>query len=123
MTKYTLINPSDAIYFEVDGEIDEIAAAVAILFLGQGRYGLDGPDGCVVPIWLFGGHEEWFRDRGWDVNDAIAEKTDAAADFLDTLKYEGERTSMNNIGQRAAACAAALRKVKKGGAGDAEKAN
>lgn len=107
--KYELINPSDAIYFEGDFEPAVMGAAIA--FLGNGKYGLDDSNGNqVVPIWLFGGHEEWFRAHETTLDDVLTKKRADVAAFLDTLTYAGERSSLNNIGARAKAIAEALRK-------------
>lgn len=107
--KYELINPSDKIHFEGDFEPAVMGAAIAAL--GQGKYALEDDNGnTVVPIWLFGGHEEWFRAHETTLDDVLTNKRADVAAFLDTLTYAGERSSMNNIGARAKAIAEALRK-------------
>lgn len=144
-TIYEIINPSDPYTMESD---DPCAAAVACCILGGGRYGLDGPDGeddC--PIFLFGGHEAWFKtthdttieavlesrpekviealrsvtigsrqDRK-EFYSAIAHMTPEAAEQFRAERHDQRRSSMNNIGARAAALADALSKPRKAKAG------
>lgn len=106
---YELINPSDAIYFDGDFELPVMGAAVALL--GEGKYGLkDDQDRLIVPMWLFGGSEEWFADLGTTLDNELTNKKLEIATFLETLRYKSERSSMNNIGARAKAIAEALRK-------------
>lgn len=61
--KFNLINPSDAYTMEAE---DLEVAAVAVCFLGAGRYALEGigeDQGQDVPIFLFNGHDEWFTEK------------------------------------------------------------
>lgn len=56
---WELTNPSDAIIIEHDNFKE---AAFTALYLGQGKYGLEGCDGAPdMPIFLFGGACEWFE--------------------------------------------------------------
>ena len=69
--KFEIINPSDACtMYAPDLEV----AAVAVSFLGDGKYPLEGLDdaaGQGVPAFLFGGHDEWFSSKfGMSFQDA-----------------------------------------------------
>ena len=59
---YELVNPSDPYTLECDDL--EVAAIVSCL-LGEGKTPLRDveKDELAVPFFLFGGHDEWFRDR------------------------------------------------------------
>lgn len=58
-----IINPSDACMMITD---DREAAAIAVVLIGNGQYGLeqldakDGEEPFKVPMFLFGGHDEWW---------------------------------------------------------------
>lgn len=60
---YEIINPSDKVLVEAD---DEDVACVAVLLLGEGRYGLRrvDTDVTVLPVFLIGGAVEWLHARG-----------------------------------------------------------
>ena len=123
-----IINPSDH-YTMV---VTDRAAAVAICILGEGRYSLKAPNGeSVVPLFLLGGHDEWMKETfGKDFGELL-EATDKnlVAEHLESVvigdreDYERslsaiddpakrkkfiadwndrKRSSMNNIGKRAA---------------------
>jgi hypothetical protein len=115
--KFEIINPSDAYTMEA---VDLQVAAVACCFLGDGRYGLDALDedrnkDGGMPIFLLGGHDEWFASKFGLTFEACAEnamkhRADDMANALDSVALKsGERTSMNNIGARAKALAKAIR--------------
>jgi hypothetical protein len=127
---YELVNPSDMITFEA-ASVE--AAKLAGLFVGNGGYGVKGPDGeQVLSIWLFGGEEaDILKVEGFPQTtfaeaveahrtDMIAAlRTFAVADasdrraapevFTDPVRLaawnEAKRTSMNNIVRRALALA------------------
>lgn len=64
--EYELINPSDAYTFFAP---TLLIAACAVFVLGEGKYGahpVDSKDTDLVPIFLFGGHDAWLKDRGVD---------------------------------------------------------
>lgn len=65
---FEIINPSDPYTMRAESFQE---AAVAICLLGEGRYGLQEIDGeHEVPIFLFGGANEWFtKTFGHDVED------------------------------------------------------
>jgi hypothetical protein len=58
---FEIINPSDKYTIEApDLEI----AALAVCVLGEGKYALQGIDNTnEVPIFLFGGHDDWFKKK------------------------------------------------------------
>ena len=116
--KFEIINPSDAYTMEA---VDLQVAAVACCFLGDGRYGLEalGEDRNKdrdVPIFLLGGHDEWFSEKfgltfGACAENVMKQRTDELADALDSVALKsGERTSMNDIGARARSLAKAVRR-------------
>jgi hypothetical protein len=108
--RFELINPSDPYTFTAP---DLETAALAVVLLGRGQYGgksLDG--GEDVPIFLFGGHDEWFAEKfGRTPKESLDHiEHEAIAACLDTLTLgRAERSSMNNIGKGATLLAAALR--------------
>ncbi len=143
---FEISNPSDAYTIEADSfEV----AAMAVLLLGQGNYGvhqLDGPedDRKEMPIMIIATEkqiEEWCQDNfGASLADCILRCKAKIPDVLDTVLIGSEadratyhkalsliddsakkeqwkaewhdkrRSSMNNIGARAWAIAAKLRK-------------
>jgi hypothetical protein len=110
--RFEIVNPSDPYTFTAPTL--EIAALVVCL-LGEGKYGgtsLDTPRGVDVPIFIFGGHDEWFKEQFGCTFEDSYERTDklALADSFDTVTLgRAERSSMNNIGGRAKRYAKALR--------------
>jgi hypothetical protein len=113
--KFEIINPSDPYTMEAD---DLEIAAVAVSILGNGKYplkGLDDARGQDVPAFLFGGHNEWFTEKfGGDYKQiaerAIETRADALARAFESVTLQSERrSSMNNIGARAAAYALDVR--------------
>lgn len=103
MTELEIINPSDKLFISDE---DREAACAAVLFLGSGKYGLRDQTGeRVLPIFIFGGNpQEWWRDQfGHSADDFISdvENKKRVAKALDTIRYEHERTSMNDIGSYA----------------------
>lgn len=113
--KFNVINPSDPYTMEAD---DLEIAAVAVSILGNGKYPLEGLDdarGQDVPPFLFGGHDEWFTEKFGGTYEQIAERAittraDALARAFESVTLQSERrSSMNNIGGRAAEYARAVR--------------
>lgn len=107
--RFELVNPSDPYMFTAP---DLETAALAVVLLGRGKYGgksLDG--GKDVPIFLLGGHDEWFSENfGRTVQESLDHVPhEAIAACLDTLTIDGRRTSLNNIGKGAELLAEALR--------------
>lgn len=116
--KFEIINPSDPYTMEAE---DLEVASVACSLLGDGRYGLDalGEDankGNHVPIFLFGGHDEWFISKfGMNFENTaehvLNHRYTALADALDSVALaRAERSSLNNIGLRAKSLAKAVRR-------------
>lgn len=85
MIIYEISNPSDA-YTIAAPNLE--TAAIAVLFLGEGAYGLLDTEGNqAMPIFLLGGHEEWFQGKfGGDFNTVFHRVGYIAiADCLDTI--------------------------------------
>jgi len=86
---YEIVNPSDA-YTIVAKSFD--VAAVACFVLGKGRYAfkpIDDDKAPEVPIFLFGGADEWCREQfGVDAGDLVQgtlkDKRDELAECLDS---------------------------------------
>jgi hypothetical protein len=60
---FNIINPSDPYTMRA---VDLEVAAVAVCVLGEGKYGLDeigGDRSGHVPVFLLGGHDEWFTKQ------------------------------------------------------------
>lgn len=114
--EFEIINPSDP--YTITAPDLEIAAA-AVVLLGNGKYSLEGKDGTPdVPFFLFGGHDEWFQEKfDRSLNESIewilGSRAEELAACLDSVKIgSAERSSMNDIGGRAKAIAANIRKRK-----------
>ena len=114
--KFEIVNPSDPYTMEAT---DMEVAAVAVSFLGAGRYGLKGIDedaGQDVPIFLFGGHDEWFIGKfGMNFEDTsnhvIEHRATELANALDTVTLgRAERSSINDIKGTAQALSSAVRR-------------
>lgn len=107
--QFELVNPSDPYTFTAP---NLETAALAVVLLGRGRYGAKSLDGGKdVPIFLLGGHDEWFTENfGRTVQESLDHIAhEAIAACLDTLAIDGERSSLNNIGEGAKLLAEALR--------------
>lgn len=140
MKHYKIVTPSDRVIVTSD---DELVAAIAVLFLGEGRYGLRrvDDDESVLPIFLFGGAEEWLKERGIDdigtylrehatqiavvlesafygsaselraLDAALAGQPDDAAAKARRTYNDMRRSSMNNIGTACLAYAERFRQI------------
>ena len=100
--KYEIINPSDKVFITSDNELD---AKIVCYYLGEGTYILENEKGELLTGFLnpnFGIEDE-------EVAKYISSHSRKIADVFDSLSYESERTSMNDIGKRAYAYAAAFR--------------
>lgn len=116
--KFKIINPSDPYEMIAD---DLKIAAVAISFLGCGKYALKGTGNDNtndVPLFLLGDHDEWFISKfGMSFHDTAdhvlkhePEKLAAALNSV-TLMC-AKRSSLNDIGRSAKELAdAVLRKT------------
>ncbi len=128
---WEIINPSD--HYTIEAE-DFEAAAIATLLLGEGSYGLrpEHDDGDELPVFLFGGFEEWWAERypgGEEFGDRIEARRVDIADVLDSVTigsrkeweqakahgvpreeyHDVRRSSLNDIGARAWRMAERLR--------------
>ena len=139
MTLYDVSNPSDAYTFEAP---DTTVAFVVVALLGNGGYGATpiGDDKAEkIPIFLFGGADDWMRERGIVIDRVLADRKPAIIESLDSVLigdahdrqafrdgleliddpakrvqwrdrwHDDRRSSMNNIGKRAWTIAARLR--------------
>lgn len=100
--KYEIVNPSDPYTLETD---NLEAAAVACFFLGSGKYALTDEEGNqAVPFFLFGGHDEWFKEHfGYGFEESI-DRVDKQklVEALESVSMGSEkRSSLNDIGGRA----------------------
>ena len=127
MLEYELINPSDPYTFlAADREV--AALAIGCLSLAYGAETQDEADENRVPIFLFGGYDEWFKEsfgrdpaagleaRKHDVGQSLSSfmlghfedrrRYDAALDAIDDpekrekfiAEWQDGRTSLNDIG-------------------------
>lgn len=142
---WEIVNMSDPYTILCD---DHEVAALACLMLGEGHYAFrEVQGGREVPIFLFGGAQEWFTEQfKRSLSDSLKSNALALADALDSVMIgrpserqayelalahiptpEGratyraavldeQRSSLNNIGQRAWNLAARLRKAQDGAA-------
>lgn len=114
MTVYKIINPSDPYHLTAD---DLVLAAIAACLLGHGKYALEATDGSEgVPLFVFGGHDEWFAAQGAGSFDealtaATGQRAEALAKVLESVTIVGTRSSLNDIGEAAARLAAGVRKM------------
>lgn len=113
--EYEIINPSDKCFLTGAGE----PLAAACLFLGRGRYALRdkaGNEGC--PLFLFGGHDVWWQETFGRTFDAYmnTKPYNEIAVVLETFRYDGQRSSLKNIGKAAKTTARSLRAKAKEGA-------
>ena len=98
LVTYEVINPSDRVL--LDATSDEIAVA-AVCILGEGRYAAKR-DGFSGPLFLFGGHDEWFVEHaGLDFSDYMAANLAEIGSALRSARYKTDRTSLNRIVDRA----------------------
>ena len=108
--KYNLVNPSDTITVESD---NEKAAIAATLLVGEGYYGLiDDNNKNICQMIAFGGGDKFMQDTfgGFAAyDDYIKSDAAAVADCLLTFKLVRERSSMNDICDRAHRMAQLLR--------------
>lgn len=115
MMEYEIVNPSDPYTLKSD---DFEAAALACVILGNGKYALkpleDG--GVEVPLFVFGGHDEWFQKTFGVTLDGSLSRVERSriAAVLETVTIGNskKRSSMNDIGGRAKALAIVMREVK-----------
>lgn len=114
--QFDIINPSDPYTMTA---CDLEVAAVAVCLLGNGRYGLHGlgPDSNArVPMFFGPGSADgWFQESFGDSYEAVATRCledrpgALIAAFESVTLGQAERSSMNDIGGRAAQLAQSLR--------------
>jgi len=114
--KFELVNPSDPYTIEAD---DLQVAAVACCLLGNGKYGLTGlgdDAGHDVPVFLLGGHDDWFESKfGMNYEDTathvLNHRSGALARAFESVTLGRERrSSLNDIGGKARYIAQAIRR-------------
>lgn len=96
---FEISNPSDAYTIEAE---TLVVAGVATLLLGEGKYGLSGVDDAEagMPIFLFGGHEQWLATQGVPNLDAFLDANYASlAEALEsvTIGSAEERKRLGRI--------------------------
>jgi hypothetical protein len=128
---YDVITASDQMCVEAS---DLKVAQIAIIFLGEGLYGLRDASGkTVLPLFAFGGGEKWVEENIGDVGAFLDAHGEEVAVCLDTLLYckadvrsivmgglggslksiekfnDEKRTSLNNVAGQAREVAEAIR--------------
>jgi len=90
MRHYEIINPSDKVLVTAD---DDMIAAVAVLVLGRGRYGLRRDNGdLVLQVFLLGGADEWIAEKGIaDLEAYLKEHAAELAAVFESAFYGGVR--------------------------------
>ncbi len=102
LTNLTLVNPSDDIVFDAS---DKKVAALAVIIMGNGKYGAKDEAGeTVVPVWIFGWRRPWEDLYPGEkpekaMIDNKAEVCKALRSFR--MRSGGEPTSMADICQSA----------------------
>lgn len=90
MYHYEVINPSDKVTFACE---DQATAAVVIILLGNGQYAGDchEDESKNIPLFMFGGFEEWWKEFGGGISlDSYTDKNiTAIADALETCMCMG----------------------------------
>lgn len=139
MNIYEISNPSDA--YTIRGEKEAVCAAA--LFLGDGLYGIRNEHESVMPPFFGDGFEDfWRKNFSREFKDYISQNRGEIAAALDTVLIgnfkereefesalallpehtreawaakwkDGHRSSLNNIGARAAQFAEAIRAKQK----------
>ena len=104
--KYEIINPSDKVYITAE---DDLIAKIVCYYLGNATYMLKNDKGELLTGFL----DPNIDIDGKELEKYIVSHVNDIAEAFDSLTYEGERTSMNNIGKSAYAYAAAFRAAAK----------
>jgi len=103
--KFEIINPSDKCYIHGDIVDDKEALCAVALILGNGSYALVDADGeTLIPILTFDVPLEWWTDEFCrTLDDSLSDigNIERMARIFESFEYDGERTSMNDIGARA----------------------
>ena len=114
--KYEIINPSDKVYITAE---DDLIAKIVCYYLGRGTYMLKNDKGELLTGFL----EPNIDIEGKELEKYIYTHAVEIADALDSLVYRYERTSMNDIGEKAHVIAKALRTVTNADEESEDKAN
>lgn len=99
--KYEIINLSDKCFISTD---NERVAKFCCLLLGNGMYGLENAETgeMVFGIKAFSfPEEEVIEEFGEPLADFLQNHRLEIAECFKSFEYAGERTSINNIGERA----------------------
>lgn len=94
--KFEIINPSDKAYIE--GEFK--TCCLATVYFGNGKYALQQVDGELhMPLFLFGGADEWFTKTFGATLQQIFDATPLSeiSDALLSVKLSGKRSSLNDF--------------------------
>lgn len=105
---FNIINPSDPYTMRA---IDLEVAAVAVCVLGEGKYALEeisGDRSGQVPIFLLGGHDEWFtrqfgRDFAASLNHVAGNRLEELVKALSSV-HIGTPADKAAFDERAAQC-------------------
>lgn len=111
MSKYEIINPSDECFIYAD---DVRLAKIACAYLGGGFYGLRDENGESI-MHPFEDIENATEMKVSEIKTFIDNNKMALAKVFRSFEYEGERTSLNNIGAKAEQYAVALEGGQKNG--------
>lgn len=92
--EYEIVNPSDKAF--VSGN-DWEAVCLSVLVVGAGKYGITGAKD--MPVFYFGGHDEWFQEQ---FGRTFAESIEHVgrkkiAEALASFRLASERSSMNDF--------------------------
>lgn len=110
MKKYEIINPSDKCFIYAE---DVRLAKIVCILLGQGWYGLKDENGEQV-MGVFETFGSALEIEEAKAGQFIAEHKKELAKVFRSFEYAGERTSLNNIGERAENYAIQLERLKEG---------
>jgi hypothetical protein len=113
---YEIINPSDEAYLDAPSDV---VAVAALCFLGEGAYlarAGEGARGAAAagpvfrgPLFMLGGHDEWFEEHAGVTFEAFAKGHLAEiAAALKTTRLTRERSSLDDLVGRAHAYAEAM---------------
>lgn len=105
--EYEIANPSDMCFVSHD---EPAVVAATVTLLGNGMY----PCGKLPTLYMFGGDPDTqFKEQfGVTLKEMVEDKEYCRkiADCFDSFRYASERSSMNNIGERAKQFAGAFKK-------------
>lgn len=104
--KYEIINHSDKVFITANNDLD---AKIVCYYLGNGTYMLKNDEGELLTGFL----DPNLGIEGEELEKYIVSHFNDIADVFDSLSYDGERTSMNNIGENAHTYAKAFRSAVK----------